>query len=125
MSSYKHEKVYKVLWRSSKLDNPNYNPRDNKKTLVKDYLNYTLMECEEPYDYTETHLILRDKGRDFLKVTNIPQYNIKLREKESILKEYKKLGYAVVENPENHKSVLEWEHIHLLRFILKWANQIL
>ena len=114
--------MLKILWRANKLNNPKYNPFENEATLINKYTNYELRECEHPYDYTLRHLILRDTNRKLM----FPfQEDLKRKEKESIVTEYRNLGYTAVENSQNDKSIPERDHTHLIIFFTYQSKYIL
>ena len=101
-----------MFGRLEKLHNPKYNPF-NSDTLVKIVGEcYELRKCEEPYIGAEDHLILRDTNRELVLEL---QESIKRRDKEQLIKRYKRLGYTIIENAEEDKSVPRWEHTHIIK----------
>ena len=102
-----------MFGRLKKLDNPDYNPFNNKATLKEKIMEYyELRECEEPYIWAKEHFILRDTNKE---VSLEFQESIKRRVREQTLNRYKKLGYTIIDNAYSDKSVPKWEHTHIIK----------
>ncbi len=105
--------MYRIFWRKERIVNDKYDPFLNPNTLIEDKDYYQVRECEIPYEYVDSHLIIWDKEK---KLYEDFQFSIKNRELYRLFKKYWEAWYTVVINPPKHKSVKTIAHYHLLKF---------
>lgn len=102
------EWLFRIFWRLKKLDNPNYNPFE-ADTLIKETPWFDIRKCEEPYLFTNDHLILWWKTKDIFSKTG-KEINY-----FDITRSYKEKWYTIMENPIDSRSVPKRDHTHIMK----------